>query len=379
MPSMVEFRDVSKIYPDGTKAVDELSLSIDRGEFFVLIGPSGCGKTTSLRMINRLEEATGGTILLDGKDIRSLNPVTLRRGIGYVIQEIGLMPHQTVLENISTVPRLLGWGAKRTRKRVDELLELSGLDPKIYRHRLPSQLSGGQQQRIGVLRALAGDPDVVLMDEPFGALDPITKGKLQSELLDLQRTLQKTIVFVTHDIDEALKLADRVVIMRRGRIEQLGTPEELQNEPANDFVKTFIGEDRLAQISPDGSIDILVEEAPLIVRPSDDPATVLEKMEEHSRETAQIVHADGRWVGMAYLVDARDAGRAGKKTIDAFARTNRKVYLEEATIRDIAELLIDVDAPVPVVNAQNRLQGLVTNSGVARLLVNRLTRGGGGA
>jgi osmoprotectant transport system ATP-binding protein len=376
---MVEFRDVSKVYPDGTKAVDELSLSIDRGEFFVLIGPSGCGKTTSLRMINRLEETTGGTILLDGQDIRSLNPVTLRRGIGYVIQEIGLMPHQTVSENISTVPRLLGWGVKRTRKRVDELLELSGLDPKVYRHRLPSQLSGGQQQRIGVLRALAGDPDVVLMDEPFGALDPITKGKLQSELLDLQQTLQKTIVFVTHDIDEALKLADRVVIMRRGRIEQLGAPEELQNEPANDFVKTFIGEDRLAQISPDGSIDILVEEAPLVVRPSDDPATVLEKMEEHSRETAQIVHADGRWVGMAYLVDARDAGRAGKKTIDAFARTDRKVSLEEATIRDIAELLIDVDAPVPVLNARNRLQGLVTNSGVARLLVNRLTRGGGGA
>jgi osmoprotectant transport system ATP-binding protein len=376
---MVEFRDVSKVYPDGTKAVDELSLSIDRGQFFVLIGPSGCGKTTSLRMINRLEETTGGTILLDGQDIRSLNPVTLRRGIGYVIQEIGLMPHQTVSENISTVPRLLGWGVKRTRKRVDELLELSGLDPKVYRHRLPSQLSGGQQQRIGVLRALAGDPDVVLMDEPFGALDPITKGKLQSELLDLQQTLQKTIVFVTHDIDEALKLADRVVIMRRGRIEQLGAPEELQNEPANDFVKTFIGEDRLAQISPDGSIDILVEEAPLVVRPSDDPATVLEKMEEHSRETAQIVHADGRWVGMAYLVDARDAGRAGKKTIDAFARTDRKVSLEEATIRDIAELLIDVDAPVPVLNARNRLQGLVTNSGVARLLVNRLTRGGGGA
>jgi osmoprotectant transport system ATP-binding protein len=379
MPSMVEFRDVSKVYPDGTKAVDELSLSIDRGEFFVLIGPSGCGKTTSLRMINRLEETTGGTILLGGKDIRSLNPVSLRRGIGYVIQEIGLMPHQTVSENISTVPRLLGWGAKRTRKRVDELLELSGLDPKVYRHRLPAQLSGGQQQRIGVLRALAGDPDVVLMDEPFGALDPITKGKLQSELLDLQQTLQKTIVFVTHDIDEALKLADRVVIMRRGGIEQLGTPEELQNEPANDFVKTFIGEDRLAQISPEGSIDLLVEEAPLIVRPGDDPATVLEKMEEHSRETAQIVHSDGRWVGMAYLVDARDAGRAGKKTIDAFARTNRKVYLEEATIRDVAELLIDVDAPVPVLGAKDRLQGLVTNSGVARLLVNRMTRGGGGA
>ena len=214
---MVEFRDVSKVYPDGTKAVDELSLSIDRGEFFVLIGPSGCGKTTSLRMINRLEETTGGTILLGGKDIRSLNPVSLRRGIGYVIQEIGLMPHQTVSENISTVPRLLGWGAKRTRKRVDELLELSGLAPKVYRHRLPAQLSGGQQQRVFLARALAQDADLHLLDEPFAGVDAATE-KAIINVLKALKDEGKSVVCIHHDLTTVEDYFDDVLLINVRKI-----------------------------------------------------------------------------------------------------------------------------------------------------------------
>jgi osmoprotectant transport system ATP-binding protein len=373
---MVEFRRVSKVYDDGTRALDSLDLTINKGEFAVFIGPSGCGKTTSLKMINNLESPTEGQVIVGDRDVSTVNPVELRRGIGYVIQEIGLMPHLTVGENIATVPHLLGWKTRRTRTRVDELLALSGLDPSVYRHRLPAQLSGGQQQRIGVLRALAADPDVVLMDEPFGALDPITKGKLQTELLELQQSLQKTIIFVTHDIDEALKLGDRVVLMRRGAVEQMGPPEHLQNEPVNDFVRSFIGEDRLSQISPEGPVDTLVEEAPLRVRPETPPTTVLEQLEEMSRETAQIVDQRGRWRGMVYLADLLDAERRSVPTVADLGRKDRKLTIPEATVRDAAELLVDLDAPVPVINAAGALTGVVTSGALARLTISRLTRGG---
>jgi osmoprotectant transport system ATP-binding protein len=373
---VVEFRDVTKVYDDGTKALDHLSLTINKGEFVVFIGPSGCGKTTSLKMINHLETPTEGTVVVDGQDVTATDPVKLRRGIGYVIQEIGLMPHLTVGENIATVPHLLGWKRTRKRHRVDELLELSGLEPKVYRNRLPAQLSGGQQQRIGVLRALAADPDVVLMDEPFGALDPITKGKLQQELLELQQRVQKTIIFVTHDIDEALKLGDRIVLMRRGRIEQLGTPDELQNEPINEFVRNFIGEDRLSQISPEGPIDTLIEEAPLAVRPDTDPSALLERLEELSRETAQITDGKGRWQGMVYLSDLLDAERRKATSIEGLGRRDRKLVVPDATVRDAAELLVDLDAPVPVIDEAGSLVGVVTNGGIARLTITRLTRGG---
>ena len=201
---MVEYHNVSKVFEDGTKAVDELSLTVGKGETVVFIGPSGCGKTTTLKMTNRLEECSGGHISIGGEDITTVDPVQLRRGIGYVIQETGLLPHLTVVENIATVPQLLGWPKRRIEERVAELLELAGLPPREFRYRLPSQLSGGQKQRIGVLRALAAEPDVVLMDEPFGALDPITRDRLQGELVELQEKLHKTIIFVTHDMDEEI-------------------------------------------------------------------------------------------------------------------------------------------------------------------------------
>jgi osmoprotectant transport system ATP-binding protein len=236
---------VGKQYDDGTVAVKSLSLEVPAGELVALIGPSGCGKSTILRMINRLIEPTSGKILLDGDDILSADAVELRRKIGYVIQHVGLFPHQTIAANVATVPRLLGWPKERTRQRVNELLELVGLDPTRYGKRYPSELSGGQNQRVGVARALAADPTALLMDEPFSAVDPIVRVRLQDEFLRLQRTVRKTIVFVTHDLDEAVRLADRVVVLsEHGTLEQFATPAELLSQPANAFVREFIGTDR---------------------------------------------------------------------------------------------------------------------------------------
>jgi osmoprotectant transport system ATP-binding protein len=236
---------VGKSYDDGTVAVGSLSLEIPAGDLVVLIGPSGCGKSTVLRMLNRLIEPTSGRILLNGEDILSSDPVDLRRRIGYVIQQVGLFPHQTIAANVATVPRLLGWSKSDVRNRVDELMELVGLDPKRFRDRYPHELSGGQRQRVGVARALAADPVVLLMDEPFSAVDPIVRLRLQDEFLRLQRTVRKTIVFVTHDIDEAVRLADRVAVLSEGGVlEQYGSPAEILRAPRNDFVTEFVGADR---------------------------------------------------------------------------------------------------------------------------------------
>jgi osmoprotectant transport system ATP-binding protein len=241
---LITFESVTKQYPDGTKAVDGLDLEIPAGKTMVLVGPSGCGKTTSLRMINRLVEPTAGRILLDGKDVRVGNAAHLRRGIGYVIQQTGLFPHRTIQDNIATVPVLNGWSRAKARARANELLTLVGLDPALAR-RYPHQLSGGQQQRVGVARALAADPPVLLMDEPFSAVDPIVRTSLQDQLIALQSELQKTIVMVTHDIEEAIKVGDIVALFRpHGVLAQLGPPERLLGEPADDYVAGFVGFDR---------------------------------------------------------------------------------------------------------------------------------------
>ncbi|GAA1962480.1 ABC transporter ATP-binding protein [Amycolatopsis minnesotensis] len=240
----IEFQHVTKRYPDGTVAVDDLSLTVEDGTITVFVGPSGCGKTTSLRTINRMVEPTSGTVLLDGKDIRDSDPALLRRGIGYVIQHAGLFPHRTVLNNVATVPLLSGWDKAKARKRAAELLETVGLPVEMGK-RYPAQLSGGQQQRVGVARALAADSPVLLMDEPFSAVDPIVREELQDELLRLQSQLGKTIVFVTHDIDEAVRLGDKIAVMRvGGKLAQYGTPSEVLRQPVDDFVASFVGKDR---------------------------------------------------------------------------------------------------------------------------------------
>jgi osmoprotectant transport system ATP-binding protein len=242
----LEFRDVVKRYPNQERlAIDHLSFEVPAGEICVLVGPSGCGKTTAMRMVNRMVEITDGDILLDGASVKKGNAAELRRQIGYVIQQIGLFPHQTIGDNVATVPKLLGWDKQRIRARVDELLDLVALEPDEYRDRYPAQLSGGQRQRVGVARALAVDPPLMLMDEPFGAIDPINRSRLQNQFLRLQAQIRKTVVFVTHDIDEALKMGDRIAIMKQGGVlAQYATPQELLQNPADEFVEDFVGADR---------------------------------------------------------------------------------------------------------------------------------------
>ncbi|GAA2883200.1 ABC transporter ATP-binding protein [Streptosporangium fragile] len=286
---MITFSGVTKRYADGTVAVDDLSLEVPTGEITVFVGPSGCGKTTSLRMINRMIDPTGGRILLDGADVTTIDPPTLRRGIGYVIQQAGLFPHRKIVDNVATVPYLLGWDRKKARDRAMELLERVGLDPKLA-GRYPFQLSGGQQQRVGVARALAADPPVLLMDEPFSAVDPIVRASLQEELLRLQAELHKTIVFVTHDIDEAVKLGDRVAVLRvGGRLAQLDTPATLLARPADDFVREFLGRDRgIRRLSFISSAGIRLRTDLLV------PA---------SADVSSVRDADGAWLA---VVDAED-------------------------------------------------------------------------
>jgi osmoprotectant transport system ATP-binding protein len=236
---------IRKQYPDGTVAVNDLSLEVRAGELIVLIGPSGCGKSTVLRMINRLIEPTAGRIMLGDEDVTRVDPVRLRRRIGYVIQNVGLFPHQTVRTNVGTVPRLLGWPRERIRARADELLDLVGLDPARFANRYPHELSGGQRQRVGVARALAADPVVLLMDEPFSAVDPIVRARLQEEFLRLQAEVRKTIVLVTHDLDEAVRLGDRIAVLSQGgKLEQYAPPADVLGQPATPFVREFVGADR---------------------------------------------------------------------------------------------------------------------------------------
>ena len=244
---MIEFKNVSKTYAGSDRSVvNDLTFTVQNGEICVLVGPSGCGKTTSMRMVNRLIEPTKGEILIDGQNNTSMSGTQLRRKIGYAIQQIGLFPHRTIASNVATVPNLVGWDSGRVASRVDELLDLVGLPPDQYRDRYPAELSGGQQQRVGVARALAADPPIMLMDEPFGAVDPITRDRLQNEFLNIQKDIKKTIVFVTHDIDEAIKMGDKIAILKEGGIlAQYDTPEHILANPASDFVSSFVGTDRV--------------------------------------------------------------------------------------------------------------------------------------
>ena len=242
---MIRFDQVTKQFADGTEALKNVSLTIPTGKLTVIIGPSGCGKTTLMKMINHLEAPTSGEVLIDELSIKDRDNVELRRSIGYVIQRIGLFPHMTIAKNASIVPKLKGWSEEKTQTRIRELMNIVGLDPDTYLERFPLELSGGQQQRIGVVRALAGDPNIMLMDEPFSALDPISREQLQDELRNLQKRIKKTIVFVTHDMDEALKIADHIIVLRAGEVEQIGSSSDLIHEPKNDFVRNFIGQDRI--------------------------------------------------------------------------------------------------------------------------------------
>jgi osmoprotectant transport system ATP-binding protein len=303
---------VSKVYPDGTVGVAEIDLTFAAGELSVLVGPSGCGKTTTMKMINRIIEPSTGRILLDGEDVTRVDPDRLRRRIGYVIQNVGLFPHQSVRANVGTVPKLLGWDNARIRTRVDELLDTVGLDPATYGDRYPAQLSGGQRQRAGVARALAADPAVLLMDEPFSAVDPVVRERLQSEFLRLQETVRKTIVFVTHDIEEAVRIGDRIAVMSEGgHVEQFDTPADLLGRPANRFVADFVGADRgLKRLAVTG-IETADLERPPVVHVEDGLAAGRAAMERSGARWAVVLDSAENLHGWLSAERATGAGTVG--------------------------------------------------------------------
>ncbi|WHM37381.1 betaine/proline/choline family ABC transporter ATP-binding protein [Streptomyces sp. BPTC-684] len=312
---MIRFEHVTKRYADGTTAVDDLSFEVAEGELVTLVGPSGCGKTTTMKMVNRLIEPTEGRIFLDGEDISTVDPVQLRRRIGYVIQQVGLFPHKTVLENTATVPHLLGVKRAKARERAAELLDLVGLDPKVHGARYPEQLSGGQRQRVGVARALAADPPVLLMDEPFGAVDPVVRERLQNEFLKLQSQVRKTVLFVTHDIEEAVRLGDRIAVYGQGRIEQLDAPAAVLGTPATPYVADFVGADRglkRLSVTPIEESDL---EQPPVVR-LDDPLP-----RDLGAPWAVVLDASGDLHGWISAEKAAQAGEGARKaTVREHAR-----------------------------------------------------------
>ncbi len=359
---MVKFENVTKVYPGGVKAVDNLTLEVEKGEFVCFIGPSGCGKTTTMKMVNRLHEPTSGTITVNGQDIMKMDPVELRRSIGYVIQQIGLFPHMTIGQNVELVPRLLGWDAQRRRKRVDELMPLVGLDPDTFRDRYPKELSGGQQQRVGVIRALAADPDLILMDEPFGALDPITRETLQDEFKRLQSKLKKTIIFVTHDMDEALKMADRIVVMKDGKAYQIATPEELLRNPKDEWVAQFIGRDRLTDHPELLTTEEVMIKNPVTVDPDHGLAEAVATMKKRRVNSLLVTDDNDKLLGIVTAKDLEQR-RKGHKTVSAIMNTDLHTVTPDTSLQEaFHKMVLDHVEFLPVVDNQGRLKGLITNT-----------------
>ncbi len=356
---MIRLESLTKRFGD-VVAVEDLSLDVPAGEIAVLVGPSGCGKTTTLEMINRLVEPTSGRIILDGQDVTHLKVETLRRRIGYVIQQVGLFPHRTIADNVATVPRLLRWKKSRINARIDELLDLMGLDPATYRDRYPRELSGGQQQRVGVARAMAADPPVLLMDEPFGAVDPLTRERLQMQLLELQDKIRKTIVFVTHDVDEAIKLGDRIAILRQRQgspLIQYDTPGRILSAPANDFVRDFLGSGivlkrlSIAKVSDIESID-------------DWPTVHNDASSEHIRRlltttssdwilTLDDVNRPRRWIKAADL-------RSGKDCVSAEGEPITSVLSSDASLQEALQVMLTSTASAAVtVDVDGHYRGVI--------------------
>ncbi len=370
----IELRHVSKTYEGVDEpAVRDLSLAVEPGEILVLVGPSGCGKSTTLRLINRMIEPTEGSIVYEGEDVTTVDPNKLRRRIGYVIQQVGLFPHRTIAENIATVPELLKWPKDRVAARIDELLELVGMDPVVYRDRYPSELSGGQAQRVGVARALGADPDVLLMDEPFGAIDPITRDRLQNEFLRLQSTLRKTIVFVTHDIDEAVKMGDRIAILREGsQIAQLDKPEVILAEPADEFVENFLGSGAiLKSLTLKRVRDIDID--PLVVlRDPVHRGQALAALAESGSGYAVLVDHDNRpicWINERSLNSSSELAKAGRAI---------SVQLQpEDTLQDaLSAMLQSSSGHAVVVDGNGRYQGCCTIESLAHFVVGMANGGG---
>jgi osmoprotectant transport system ATP-binding protein len=356
----IRLENLAKRFPGQRElAVDDLTMEIPKGEIVILVGPSGCGKTTTMKMINRIIEPTSGKIFLDGEDVTKVNPDQLRRRIGYVIQQIGLFPHATIADNIATVPKLLGWKKERVSERVDELLEMVGMDPGQYRDRYPKELSGGQRQRVGVARAMSADPDVMLMDEPFGAIDPITRDRLQNEFLRLQEQIKKTIIFVTHDIDEAIKMGDRIAILReQSHIAQFDTPERILVNPADDFVADFIGRGAsLKRLSLSRVRDVELHQWPTVEQGASHDE--VNRLLQGSDKSAVLVLDNQRrpvkWVNADHLQRAGHGAELSEVGLPADA-----VVQPNATLSDtLNEMLSARYSTAIVVDSSNAYQGIV--------------------
>jgi osmoprotectant transport system ATP-binding protein len=365
----VVFDHVTKRYDPGSTgpgAVNDLSLEVPAGKICVLVGPSGCGKTTSLKMVNRLIEPTTGRILIDGRDIATQDPIALRRRIGYVIQQVGLFPHLTIGDNVAVVPRLLGWPSTRQRARTDELLSMVGLEPVAYRKRYPSQLSGGERQRVGVARALAADPPVMLMDEPFGAVDPIVRERLQNQFLHIQEDLARTILFVTHDIDEAIKMGDLVAVMQQGgQLAQFGPPEEILASPASEFVARFVGVDRgLKRLSLSRVRDLEPQQA-ATARVGDDAAEARTRTLANPFPYLLLVDGDGRPLGW---VSEGEIPGSGHLTPE-LAEPSSPILGPQTTLKDALSMMLDADVTAGIVaDRAGRAVGLLTVDQIAQAL-----------
>lgn len=372
---MLSIRNLSKVYAGGKKAVDNMNIDIESGDFVAFIGTSGSGKTTALRMINRMIESSDGEITINGKNIKDINAVELRRSIGYVIQQIGLMPHMTIKENIVLVPKLLKWSQEKKDKKAKELIKLVDL-PEEYLERYPSQLSGGQQQRIGVIRALAAEQDIILMDEPFGALDPITRDTLQDLVKKLQQQLGKTFIFVTHDMDEAIKLADKICIMTNGKVVQYDTPDNILRYPANDFVKDFIGQNRLIQDRPNIRT---VEDAmikPITVHVDESLNDAVNIMRKYRIDTIFVVDNQHHLLGYLDIEDINQGLRSKKELIDTMQRDIYRVKVDSKLQDTVRTILKRNVRNVPVVDTNGHtLIGLVTRSNLVDIVYDTLWGG----
>ncbi len=366
--NLIEFQHVSKIYKGGKVAVEDVNLSFEKGEFICFIGTSGSGKTTSMRMINRMTEPTKGKILIDGQDIQKLNAVELRRKIGYVIQSIGLMPHMTIRENITLVQKLLKVDQQKQQTTAEKMIDLVEL-PREMLDRYPSELSGGQQQRIGVVRALAADQDIILMDEPFGALDPITRDSLQDLVKDLQERLGKTIVFVTHDMDEALKLANRIAIMSEGKVVQFDTPENILRNPANKFVEELIGEDRLLQAKPDKTQvkDVMLNTA-ITITTEKSLQEALRLMREKRVDTLLVTDNQGILKGFIDI-ESINKNRGLLSSVGDVLQTEVFYVKENALLRNTLQRILKQGLKyVPVVDDQKRVVGILTRASLVDIV-----------